>query len=138
MSTVCIEQGAVRGAEHDGVHSFLNASSAVPLWSGQWLVKRAVLVVSIKYRLGAFGFLTRPELGANFGVLNWVSALTWVHTNIAAFGGNPDNITVPARVTSKPSTTSPHWPAGGATTGTSRRTRIPTPLPRPCFRSCTA
>jgi len=117
---------------------FLNASSAVQLWSGQWLAKRAVVVVSIKYRLGAFGFVTHPELGANFGVLDWVSALTWVDTNIAAFGGDPDNITVPARVTSKPATTSPHWPAGGATRGTSRRTRIPTPLPRPCFRSCTA
>jgi para-nitrobenzyl esterase len=52
----------------------------MPLWSGQWLAKRAVVVVSINYRLGAFGFLTHPELGANFGVLDWISALTWVHT----------------------------------------------------------
>jgi para-nitrobenzyl esterase len=73
---------------------FLNASSAVPLWSGQWLAKRAVVVVSINYRLGAFGFLTHPDLGANFGVLDWVSALTWVRTNIAAFGGDSDNVTV--------------------------------------------
>src|SRR4029077_5609435 len=73
---------------------FLNGSSAMPLWSGQLLAKRAVVVVSINYRLGTFGFLTHPELGANFGVLDWISASTWVHTNIAAFGGNPNNITV--------------------------------------------
>jgi para-nitrobenzyl esterase len=73
---------------------FLNGSSAMPLWSGQWLAKRAVVVVSINYRLGVFGFLTHPDLGANFGVLDWVSALTWVRTNIAAFGGDSDNVTV--------------------------------------------
>src|ERR1700740_1683397 len=74
--------------------SFLNGSSAMALWSGRWLAKRAVVVVSINYRLGAFGFLTHPDLGANFGVLDWISALTWVRTNIAAFGGDSDNVTV--------------------------------------------
>lgn len=51
-------------------------------------------MVSLNYRLGAFGFLTHPEVGANFGVQDWVAALQWVQANISAFGGDPDNVTV--------------------------------------------
>jgi para-nitrobenzyl esterase len=46
------------------------------------------------YRLGAFGFLAHPAVGANFGVLDQIAALQWVHDNIAAFGGEPGNVTV--------------------------------------------
>lgn len=73
---------------------FLNGSASMPLWSGQRLARRGVVVVSINYRLGAFGFLAHPEVGANFGLQDWVAALNWVQTNITAFGGDPDNVTV--------------------------------------------
>ncbi len=58
-----------------------------------------VVVVSIAYRLGVFGFFGHPELRssptpANFGLLDQVAALGWVHDSIAAFGGDPANVTV--------------------------------------------
>lgn len=61
-----------------------------------------VILVTINYRLGIFGFLAHPELSAetkdgtsgNYGTYDQVAALKWVHENIAQFGGNPDNITV--------------------------------------------
>jgi para-nitrobenzyl esterase len=73
---------------------FLNGSAAMPLWSGQHLARRDVVVVSLNYRLGAFGFLAHPRLGGNFGSQDWVAALTWVRENIAAFGGDSGNVTV--------------------------------------------
>ena len=55
-----------------------------------------VVVVTVNYRLGAFGFLHAPELGAtgSEALLDQVSALNWVRSEIAAFGGDPDNVTV--------------------------------------------
>ncbi len=73
---------------------FLNGSAAMPLWSGQRLAQRDVVVMSLNYRLGAFGFLAHPEVGCNFGLQDWVAALRWVRANITAFGGDPDNVTV--------------------------------------------
>lgn len=73
---------------------FLNGSSSLSLWPGDQLCRSGVTVVSINYRLGAFGFLAHPEAGANFGVQDWVAALNWVQANIDAFGGDPDNVTV--------------------------------------------
>jgi para-nitrobenzyl esterase len=73
---------------------FLNGSAAMPLWSGQRLAQRGVVVVSLNYRLGAFGFLAHPEVGCNFGLQDWVAALNWVQRNITAFGGDPGNVTV--------------------------------------------
>jgi para-nitrobenzyl esterase len=66
------------------------------------LCKKGVLVVSMGYRLGAFGFLALPGLTAasphhasgNYGLLDMVAALHWVHDNIATFGGDPDNVTI--------------------------------------------
>src|SRR6516165_11900112 len=66
------------------------------------LSKKGVIVVSFGYRLGVFGFLAHPELtgesehnaSGNYGLLDQVAALQWVKTNIAAFGGDPDNITI--------------------------------------------
>jgi len=63
---------------------------------------RGVILVTINYRLGIFGFLAHPELSAensdgtsgNYGTYDQVAALKWVHDNIAQFGGDPDNITV--------------------------------------------
>ncbi|MEV4123944.1 carboxylesterase family protein [Nocardia sp. NPDC049707] len=53
-----------------------------------------VVCVAINYRLGAEGFLCLEDGIANVGLLDQISALEWVHANIAAFGGDPDNITV--------------------------------------------
>ncbi len=80
---------------------FVNGSGSVPWYDGTRLVTRGdVVVVSINYRLGALGFLWLGDLdpgrassGVN-GLLDQAAALRWVHDNIAAFGGDPDNVTV--------------------------------------------
>ena len=71
----------------------LGGSGSEDAFDGTRLAKRGVTVVTFNYRLGAFGFLAHPDIGANFGVLDYVAALQWVATNIAAFGGDP--ITLP-------------------------------------------
>ena len=64
------------------------------------IVERGVVLVTINYRLGVFGFLSHPEItsegGAvgNFALLDQIAALEWVRENIAAFGGDPDNVTI--------------------------------------------
>ncbi|MFC9844427.1 carboxylesterase/lipase family protein [Streptomyces sp. NPDC060223] len=73
---------------------FIGGSASDPLFSGETLARHGVVVVSVNYRLGAFGFLTDPRTGTNFAVGDWVAALTWVAENITAFGGDPGNVTV--------------------------------------------
>src|SRR5690606_21877205 len=71
-------------------------------YDGEALAGRGVVVVTINYRLGPFGFFAHPELSAespdgvsgNYGFMDALAALRWVRANIAAFGGDPDNITV--------------------------------------------
>ena len=71
-------------------------------YDGEALAKKGVIVVEPNYRLGVFGFLSHPELtkesghnsSGNYGLLDQVAALEWVVKNIAAFGGDPRNITV--------------------------------------------
>ncbi|MGN0386461.1 MAG: carboxylesterase family protein, partial [Lachnospiraceae bacterium] len=70
-------------------------------FNGENIAKRGVVVVSINYRLAAFGFLAHPDITkenpdtpANFGLLDQLAGLEWVKRNIAAFGGDPDNITL--------------------------------------------
>src|SRR5690554_6971518 len=59
------------------------------------LVERGVVVVTLNYRLGALGFLPHAALGnANFGLQDQQLALRWVQENIAAFDGDPDNVTI--------------------------------------------
>lgn len=61
------------------------------------MVKRGVVLVSINYRLGRFGFFAHPALDgdvANFGFLDQIAALKWVRDNIEGFGGDPDNVTI--------------------------------------------
>ncbi|MGC1614556.1 MAG: carboxylesterase/lipase family protein [Candidatus Acidiferrum sp.] len=70
--------------------------------NGEALAHRGVVVVSMNYRLGIFGFFSHPELtkesthhaSGNYGLLDQVAALEWVRKNIAAFGGDPENITI--------------------------------------------
>ncbi len=70
-------------------------------FNGEQLAKRGIIVVTVNYRLGAFGFLPHPDLfkenpdaPANFGSLDQQAGIKWVKENIRNFGGNPDNITI--------------------------------------------
>lgn len=70
-------------------------------FDGERLARRGVVVVSVNYRLGVFGFLAHPEITAeqpdtpaNFGSLDQQAGIRWVVRNIAAFGGDPENITI--------------------------------------------
>ncbi|MGD0221130.1 MAG: carboxylesterase/lipase family protein [Terriglobia bacterium] len=81
---------------------FAAGATSEPRQNGEVLAKKGVVVVSMNYRLGVFGFFTHPELTAesphsasgNYGLLDQVAALEWVRRNIAAFGGDPSNITI--------------------------------------------
>ena len=72
-------------------------SSAQPRFTGEYFVQRGgIVLVTINYRLGAFGFLHSPELGAtgNEALLDQIAALRWVRKEIRKFGGNPQDVTV--------------------------------------------
>ena len=81
---------------------FNNGSVTAPSVDGTKLAGRGVVVVSINYRLGALGFLAHPALSresehdvsGNYGLLDQIAALRWIRANIAAFGGNPANVTL--------------------------------------------
>lgn len=81
---------------------FLVGSASLPIFSGAGLASRDVVLVTVNYRLGRLGFLAHPALSAeqpyrasgNYGHLDQIAALQWVRKNIAAFGGNPDCVTV--------------------------------------------
>ena len=81
---------------------FTGGATSTPLYSGEQLARKGVVVVSVAYRVGAMGFLAHPELSAesrehvsgNYGVLDMIAGLQWVKKNIAAFGGNPQKVTI--------------------------------------------
>ncbi|KAL2012187.1 hypothetical protein VTN00DRAFT_4905 [Thermoascus crustaceus] len=81
---------------------FEGGSGDVKTYDGSGLAVKDIIVVTINYRLGAFGFLAHPDLSAesghnssgNYGILDQQFALKWVRDNIANFGGNPDQVTV--------------------------------------------
>jgi len=81
---------------------YANGSASMPLYHGDRLARRGVLVVTIAYRLGALGFLAHPALSAesphrssgNYGLMDQIAALEWVRRNIAAFGGDPERVTI--------------------------------------------
>lgn len=81
---------------------FQAGSASEPRQDGTALAHKGVIVVSMNYRLGVFGFFSDPELtkesshhaSGNYGLLDQVAALQWVHANIAAFGGDPANVTI--------------------------------------------
>ena len=80
----------------------LTGSAAVPRLDGAELSRHGVIVVTINYRLGLFGYFVHQELTAesshhasgNYGLQDQVGALKWVQANIARFGGDPGNVTV--------------------------------------------
>ncbi len=81
---------------------FVAGGSSEPRYDGENLAKKGIMVVEPNYRLGVFGFFSYPELtkesghnsSGNYGLLDQVAALKWVVHNIAAFGGDPHNITI--------------------------------------------
>ncbi|KAA0023749.1 carboxylesterase/lipase family protein [Antrihabitans cavernicola] len=79
--------------------AYVSGSSSDPLYRGDHLVRRGnVVFVSINYRLGALGYIDFTEFSdgfqSNLGLRDQVAALQWVHDNIAAFGGDPTNVTI--------------------------------------------
>lgn len=81
---------------------FSSGSGSVPLYDGEDLAKKGVVFVTINYRVGVFGFLSHPDLTkenygrgvGNYAFLDQIAAFDWVKKNIAAFGGDPNNVTL--------------------------------------------
>lgn len=80
--------------------AFVGGSGSVPLYDGSALARRGIIVVSLNYRLGPFGFMAHPALTAeagssgNYGLMDQIAALRWVQNNIPLFGGDPGQVTV--------------------------------------------
>ncbi len=84
---------------HGGGYS--GGASSEPRHNGDFLPLKGVVLVTINYRLGVFGFLATSDLAkeangaaGNYGLLDMVAALQWVKANIKNFGGDPDNVTI--------------------------------------------
>lgn len=81
---------------------FVGGSGSGPFYDGTALARKGVVVVTINYRLGIFGFFAHPELSTesvtgtsgNYGLSDQLEALRWVQRNIAAYGGDPQNVTI--------------------------------------------
>jgi para-nitrobenzyl esterase len=109
---------------------FNSGSAACPIYDGEALAKDGIVYVSINYRVGVFGFLAHPELTAespnkssgNYGILDQVEALRWIYNNIAAFGGDPERVTI----------------AGQSAGSFSVQALVATPLTKKLFRGAIA
>lgn len=82
---------------------FVNGGASPPTYSGAALAKRGIVFVSFNYRVGRFGWFVHPQLTretptggtiGDYGFLDQIAALQWVRRNVAAFGGDPANVTV--------------------------------------------
>ncbi len=80
---------------------YAGGSASEPRHNGDFLPTKGVVLVTINYRLGVFGFLATADLAkeangaaGNYGLLDMVAALQWVKDNIAKFGGDPGNVTI--------------------------------------------
>jgi para-nitrobenzyl esterase len=80
--------------------AFAAGMTSIPLYDGTHLAQKGVILVSIAYRLGPFGFLATPQLSSegkgagNYGLLDMIAALRWVNKNIEAFGGDASRVTI--------------------------------------------
>jgi para-nitrobenzyl esterase len=78
--------------------AFVSGTANDPLFDGARLAQAGLIVVTVNYRLGALGWLTHPALSeggsGNYGLMDQIAALHWVHDNIAAFGGDANNVTL--------------------------------------------
>jgi para-nitrobenzyl esterase len=106
---------------------FVNGGASPPTYSGANLAKQGVMFVSFNYRVGRFGTFALPQLTkqdpdhgllGNYGILDQIAALKWVQRNIAAFGGDPSNVTI----------------IGESAGGLSVHTLVTTPLARGLFQ----
>ena len=94
-------------------------------YDGESMARRGIVSVTVNYRLGIFGFMAHPDLtkesphhaSGNYGLMDQTEALRWIQRNIAAFGGNPDNITI----------------AGESAGSSSVNALVVSPLPRNLF-----
>jgi para-nitrobenzyl esterase len=104
---VWLPAGTAQGAKlpvmvwiHGG--AFVFGSGALPDFSGSSFAEKGVILVTINYRLGRFGFFAFPALSSehpeepkgNYGYMDEIAALKWVQQNIGAFGGDPKNVTI--------------------------------------------
>ena len=79
-----------------------SGSSNCAIYDGENMAKKGVVFVSLNYRVGVFGFMAHPELSkesghnasGNYGFMDQIAALQWIQKNIAAFGGDPNNVTI--------------------------------------------
>jgi para-nitrobenzyl esterase len=82
--------------------AFIMGAGSYPDYDGTHFAEQGVVLVTFNYRLGLFGFFAHPALTqeaadeplANYGLMDQIAALQWVHRNIAAFGGDPSNVTI--------------------------------------------
>ncbi len=81
--------------------AFAGGATSLPTYDGARLAAKGVVLVSVAYRLGPFGFLAHPALtresgkgSGNYGLLDQIAGLEWVKRNIAKFGGDPSRVTV--------------------------------------------
>lgn len=112
MSEDCLYLNVWTGAKSEGerrpvmvwIHggAFTRGSGAIPTYDGEHLASKGIVLVTINYRLGVFGFLAHPDLtreadkkaSGNYALLDIVKALEWVRQNIAAFGGDANRVTI--------------------------------------------
>ncbi|UZR98083.1 carboxylesterase/lipase family protein [Chondrinema litorale] len=81
---------------------FRSGGTGCPIYDGTAMAKKGLVFVSLNYRVGAFGFLAHPDLSketdyngsGNYGIMDMIAGLQWVKENIAAFGGDPENVTI--------------------------------------------
>jgi para-nitrobenzyl esterase len=82
--------------------AFTSGGGNVPIYDGEAMAKKGVVYVTANYRVGVFGFFSHPELtresgheaSGNYALMDQIAALKWIRANIAAFGGDPNNITI--------------------------------------------
>jgi para-nitrobenzyl esterase len=99
-ATAAVERLPVIVWIHGG--GYKNGATSMPLYWGDQLAKRGVVVISIAYRLGPLGFLAHADLTAesihkssgNYGLLDQIAALEWIRRNVGAFGGDPQRVTI--------------------------------------------
>jgi para-nitrobenzyl esterase len=81
---------------------FGSGGAGCAIYDGEAMAKKGVIFVSINYRVGIFGFFAHPDLtkesshnaSGNYGIMDQIASLRWVQKNIAAFGGDPNNVTI--------------------------------------------